>query len=98
MKNFYEKWSEDEIREYVGKYHILILFAIYVATREAKLKIYGNINDKQKGLLKTCILGKFGGKDVTEDLTIRINEYAEEWYENYIVSRKIRVLNFGRGK
>lgn len=95
VKNFYEDWDQNEIDDYVKEYSVLILFKIHKHLREAEIIIHGKLSEKQKLLLKLCILGEFGGKTMSEDLCTRINEYAESWYNDYVhIPRKIRVLNF----
>jgi len=96
MKNFYDKWNEQEIEKYVKEYCVLVLFEIDIINTKISMNIYGTLNDNQKSLLRSCIIGRFGNKRVEEDTTIQINEYAEEWYENYIKSPKIRLLNSRR--
>lgn len=98
MKNFYEEWDDDEINDYISRNAVLVLFKVHSSINEAELIIHGNLNEKQKMLLKICIVGKFGGKRMSEDMCIRINEYAETWYNGYIkTSKKVRVLNFNKG-
>ena len=98
MKNFYDTWSEDEVSNYLGQNPVLVLFKLDYISREAEIIIHANLNEKQKSLLRSCIVGEFGGKRMSEDMCIKINEYAERWYEDYIKSPKIRVINFGGKK
>lgn len=98
MKNFYEEWDDDEIKNYIRQNPVLVLFRIHLGINEAELLIHGKLNKKQKMLLKICIVGKFGNKRMSDDLCIRINEYAEMWYNDYLAPKKVRVLNFGKGR
>jgi len=97
VKNFYEEWDDDEINDYTSQNPVLVLFKIHLGINEAELVIHGNLNDKQKMLLKICIVGEFGGKKMSDDMSVRINEYAEMWYNDYILAaKKVRVLNFSK--
>lgn len=94
MRNFYEEWSNNEINDYIDQNPVLVLFKIHLGINEAELIIHGKLNEEQKMLLKTRIAKKFGGKMISEDMCIRINEYAEMWYNDISAPQKIRVLNF----
>jgi len=98
VKKFDEHlWSKDDINSYTNKNSVLVLFKIYIMARTVDVIIHGKLNDKQKFLLKVCILGEFGKKNMSEGLSIKINEYARNWYGEFIKpSGKVRVLNFGR--
>ncbi len=99
MKNFYEEWDDDEIKNYISRNPVLVLFKIHLGINEAELIIHGKLNEKQKMLLKICIVGEFGGKKMSDDTCVRINEYADLWYNDYILApKKIRVLNFSKGR
>jgi hypothetical protein len=97
VKKFYDNWSDDEINNYVNENSTLVLFRAHRGSNEAEIIIHGELNDKQKLLLKVCIIGKFGGKPLNESNCVKINEYAREWYKDFIVApKKVRVLNFKR--
>ena len=99
MKKFYEEWSDDEIDDFLTRTPVLVLFKIHLGINEAELIIHGKLSERQKILLKLCIIGEFGGKNMSEDMSIRINEYAEIWYNDYILApKKVRVLNFNKGR
>lgn len=97
VKKFYDKWNEEEIDDYVNKYSVLVLFRIHKRINEAEIVLHGGLNRKQNLLLRVCIIGKFGGGQFTDDACIKINDYAKEWYKDFVAApRKVRVLNFKR--
>lgn len=99
MKQFYESWSEEEIKDWVGQYNVLVLFTANRATREADIHIHGNLKKSQKMALATEIARHFGGVTMTKQVCNKINEFAEKWYSKIILKRKARVININtRGK
>jgi hypothetical protein len=97
VKKFYEDWDDDEINDFLSRTPVLVLFKIHLGVNEAELLVHGKLNEKQKMLLKICIIAEFGGKNMSEDMCIKINEYAEMWYNDYILApKKVRVLNFSK--
>ena len=94
-----DKWTKDEINEYIKIHNVLVLFILPKSqVGEAELSIHGEIDEKEKLLLKIFITKQFGGKNMSEDLVIMINEYASTWYSQYIVPGPIRLLNFAKKK
>jgi len=98
VKKFYEEWDDDDIDDFLTETPVLVLFKIHLGINEAELVIHGNLSENQKMLLKLCIIAEFGGKNMSEDMSIKINEYAEMWYNDYILAKKVRVLNFNKGR
>lgn len=97
IKKFDEKWDTEEINEYIGIFNILVLFEILPVIREANMLIYGkNLTDTQKLQLKEFITSMFGGQTLTDDLCIKINEFAVKWYNKVILCKRARVLNSGK--
>lgn len=88
-------WTEQEISDYLSVVGVLVLFEIEVNlfNREAKIIIKGDFSSWDKSSLKDDITKYFGGKDISDELCIRINEYAEKWYNKKIARRKARVIN-----
>lgn len=99
-KRFFESlnWKEVDIKDYVNTHSVLVLFKLHIFSGEADLLIHGDLNEKEKLLLKVCIIGKFGGKNISDDLYVKINEYAEEWHNDFVKQPSIRVLNFKKRK
>jgi hypothetical protein len=91
-------WSEQEINEYVDLVGVLVLFEIEISlfSREAKIIVHGKMNTWDRESLRDDIIKKYGGKDITDEIGIRVNEYAEKWYNKKILKRKARVLNKSR--
>ena len=99
IKKFDERWSVDEINEYVKSFNILILFEIFNVIKEAKIIIHGkDMNDKQKQKLKELIIVLFGGQVITDSLCIKINDFGVKWYNKFILKKLARVINFKKGK
>ena len=96
IKEFYEYWNGQEIDEYVRQFNVLVLFQAVQGQKEARLVVYGKIDDEEKDQLKKQILVQFGGFDLSSQLCDRINEYAEKWYNKFVLKRQARVINFGR--
>lgn len=99
MKKFYESWTQEEIDEYLaGDKKVLVLFSIHAGTKEARLLIHGQLKESQKALLKVCIANEYGGLHMSEDLVVRINDYADSWYYRYVERAPIRLINLGKRK
>jgi hypothetical protein len=99
VKKFYDDWNDQDVSDFLSQTPVLVLFKLHYGANEAELIIHGKLNEKQKMLLKVCIVGEFGGMNMTNDISIEINEYAKRWYNDYILApKKIRVLNFSKGR
>jgi hypothetical protein len=98
VKKFYEKWDDDEINDFLVDTPVLVLFKIHLGINEAELVIHGDLDEENKMLLKIHITEEFGGQNMSEEMCVKINEYAEMWYNDYILAPKIRVLNFNKGR
>lgn len=96
MKKFYETWTQEEVDEYLDEYNVLVLFKIHPLLKESEVIVHGNMKESQKVLLKLCVIEEFGGKNMSEDITEQINEYAKNWYYRYIERGPIRIINLGK--
>jgi len=96
IKKFYEHWSGEEINSYIDEFNILVLFQTQSSSIEARIVIYGKLSDTQKEQLLERITTLFGGMNLSDSLCNKINEYAEKWYNKFVLKRQARVLNFGR--
>lgn len=94
-KFFNTNWSAQDISDYLSAVGILILFEIEINffNKEAKVIVHGDFSLWDKDLVRDEIMKKFGGKDITDEVCILINEYAEKWYNKKIKRRKARVVN-----
>lgn len=95
-KFFSVNWNEQDIKDYLAAVGVLILFEIEISLfskREAKVVVHGSFSSWDKDMLRDDIVLKFGGTDITDDIGIKINEYAEKWYNKKILRRKARVIN-----
>ncbi len=99
MKPYNEEWTEEEINSYIDKNNVLVLFHVDVPTNTACMIVYGtSINSYQKDDLKYQISKKFGGKTLTNTMCENINEFAEKWYNKYILNKKARTINKTKDK
>ena len=99
IKKFNEPWTNEEIKKYIDTFNVLVLFEVYSAIKEAQIIIHGkNLIDKQKKQLKEFITMLFGGEFITDKLCIRINRFAEKWYNKIILKKHARVINFKKRK
>lgn len=96
FKEFYETWTDKEILDYIGQFGILVLFRIHNTTKEAEVVIHGRITETQSDQLKGFISLLFGGSSLSSLLCVKINEFAEKWYNKYVLNRKARVINYKR--
>ena len=94
MKEFYQAWTQDEIDEHIEQFNVLVLFVVQLGTKEAQLEIHGNLNDTQRESLMLLITNNFGGHTLSSALCAKINEFAEKWYNKYVLKKKARVINF----
>ena len=97
-KKFYHTWTDEEIKEYTDQFNVLVLFVVQLGSNEAKICIYGNLDDSQKDKLMENIVTMFGGTQLSDPLCGKINEYAEKWYNKFILKKKARVINYRKGK
>ncbi len=95
-KEFYEYWNGQEIDEYIRQFSVLVLFQAIQGQKEARLVIYGKFEDEKKDQLKKQISTLFGGFNLSSQLCNKINEYAEKWYNKFVLKKQARVINFGR--
>lgn len=88
-------WNNEDIDEQVNLFGVLVLFDITntLFGREAQILIYSKMGEWDKSLLKETIISKFGGKTITTEVCIQINEYAEKWYNHKVLRRRARVIN-----
>jgi hypothetical protein len=94
MKEFHEKWEEEDIDEYVKAYGVLVLFEQEAFGNDAKIVIYGSyILELHKRELELLIIEKFAGQHLTEAMCWKINDFAEKWYNKEILFKKARVVN-----
>lgn len=99
MKSFDDQWSGEEIYSHVAKCSILVLFAeSQVSNKEAIITIYSKIDVKRKEALLDKILEYFGGRPLTSQICVAINEFAMRWHRKNILKKKSRVINVRRGK
>ena len=85
MKSFKEKWSYDEINEYVKQFNILILFEIHELFNEVTVIPHGNFSDDNAKVLLIKISDKYGGKLINKKMCIKINEFAGHLTNHIIV-------------
>jgi hypothetical protein len=93
-KEFYQHWSDQEIKDYVKCFNVLVLFVIHASLGEAEIIVHGNITDEQKRQLTIVITTLFGGSNMDKSLCNKVNEFAEKWYSKIILKKKARVINF----
>lgn len=96
MKEFYDKWSDQEIEEYLEASNVLVLFETNHSTKTAELKIHGKMTDHQRMAMLENILNVFGGAKLAASVCAKINEYAEKWYNKNVLKRKARVININK--
>lgn len=94
MKNFYEKWNDEEISEYIDQFNVLILFEIHRIFNEVEVIVYGDFSNARKELLLLGVTSRFGGKKINSKICAEINEFAEKWYNKYVSKKTARVINF----
>lgn len=97
-KEFYEEWSENEINEYMDQFGILVLFKINISNKIAQVVVHGNITDEQVNEIKEYIALVFGGTILDKMLCGKINEFAEKWYNKYVLNKKAHIINYKRKK
>lgn len=97
-KSFFDKWTDAEIIDYIDEHDILILFEISESknTKEAKMDVYGKLDDEQKADLYINLTEEFGKEYVTEELGEWINSFAKWWYERKMGPSRIRIINIGK--
>jgi len=98
VKEFYKTWTEQEIDEYVDQFGVLVLFIVHTNTKEAELVVHGRLNEAYKDKLKEKITMMFGGTTLSDPVCNKINEFAEKWYNKFVIKRKARVINCKKGK
>ena len=92
-KEYYQVWDAQEIDDYLKNFNILILFVVDVGRKEADLDIYGNLDNDQTEQLRSLIATLFGGLQMDKQLCNKINEFAEKWYNKFVLKKKARVIN-----
>lgn len=97
-KEFYQHWTEQEINEYTDQFSILVLFVVDDVRKEAQIVVHGNLTNEQKDQLTIIITTLFGGTTISRSLCDKINEFAEKWYNKFILKKKARVINFRKEK
>lgn len=96
MKEFFEPWTEKERKEYLETNPVLVLFNVNLNKKEAKIEILGKLTEHQKNILLEAITTMFGGIKLTSKVCKKINEYANKWYNKFILKKKARVINSGK--
>ncbi len=99
MKNRYtiaedEDWKDDAINRYVKQFKVLVLFRVHSVSKEVELIIHGDFSIKKKKLLLIDIIRKYGGKNLSPNICVEINDFAEKWYNKYVSEKRARVINF----
>lgn len=92
-KDFYKKWSQDEINDWLSVYSVLVLFEPDLYSNEAKINIHGKLSESQKNQLLHEITSHFGGTVMNRSICEKINEFAEKWHSKHILHKKARVIN-----
>ena len=93
---FEEEWKESQISEHLSTYGVLVLFAVDLTIfgREARMLVYGKLmGEFEKELLKNQITLKFGGENLNDRQSHKINDFAQRWYSKNILHRRARVIN-----
>jgi len=92
----HKAWTDKDINKYIKQFKVLVLFKTHPlsASKEAELIIYGDFNKKKKELLLVSIIHKYGGQNLTPNVCIEINDFAEKLYNKYISEKRSRVINF----
>jgi len=98
MKEFYQAWTNEEINEYIEQFNVLILFVVSLGSKEAQLEIHGDLNETQREQLLVLITTMFGGATLSSALCGKINEFAEKWYNKFVLKKKARVINCKKEK
>lgn len=93
MKNFAEQWTKKEIDEWLDIYNVLVLFKPHWSTKTAEITIYGKMDTALKIKLVEDIAKTFGGAHMTKKVCNKVNEFAEKWYNKYVLKRRARVIN-----
>ena len=96
MPKYYEPWTDEDIREYLDKHPILVLFKIIGPNKSANIILHGDISVNQKIELEKKISTLFGGSLLTSVTCEKINEYANKWYKKNVLNGAARVINFKR--
>lgn len=96
MKEFFEPWTDQEKKDYLSANNVLVLFNVDLKRKEAKIEILGKLTEHQKNVLLEAITNVFGGIKLTSKVCNKINEYADKWYNKFILKKKARVINSGK--
>lgn len=96
MPKYYESWTDEDIREYLDRHHILVLFKMLGSNKSANMVLHGDISASQKVELEKQISIIFGGSLLTSSTCEKINEYANKWYKKNVLTSASRVINFKR--
>lgn len=100
MKSFadIDEWTQKDIQDYINDQNVLVLFKLNYSVMEAEVLVYGkNMNKSQKFDLKDAISNNFGGIQLSEKMTNKVNEYARKWYNKHVLKKISLVVN-GRKK
>jgi len=98
MKRFNESWNNDEIKRYLKKYNILVLFNMEFGNNEAEVLIYGKMRTAFKKNLLSKIIAYYGGRSLTTEMCHKVNNLAARWYRRNVLKKKSRIINIRRGK
>lgn len=100
MKSFadIDDWTFKDIDEYIDAKNVLVLFKLNYSAMEAEVLVHAkNMTENQKFDLKESIATNFGGIQLSEKMTIKVNEYAQKWYNKHVLKKISLVVN-GRKK
>jgi len=99
IKSFLDSWTSEEIARYIEQFCILILFErILPNNTTAHPVIYGDISVTQQIELETTIGNKFAGISLSESSCNTINEFAISWYNQFVLHKKVFVINYRKEK